>query len=43
LIEILVATGHLSDAENIREQAVAIGGDDRLKTAVADARKKLGQ
>jgi hypothetical protein len=43
LIEILVATGHPSDAENLRDQAVAISGDDRLKSAVADTRKKLGQ
>jgi hypothetical protein len=43
LIEILVATGHKADAEKIREQAATFNNDPRLKTAVQDALKKLGQ
>jgi len=41
LIEILVATGHKSDAEKIRDQAVAILDDARLKSAVTDAEGKI--
>jgi len=41
LIEILVATGHQSDADKIRDQAVAILDDERLKSAVADAAEKV--
>jgi len=37
LIEILVATGHKADAENIQSQASAILDDARLKSAVSDA------
>ena len=46
LIEILVATGHKTDAENIRDQAVAGLDDPRLKSAVIDAEvqvKKVGE
>jgi hypothetical protein len=41
LIEILVATGHKADAEKIRDQAVAILDDARLKSAVSDAAEKI--
>ena len=41
LIEILVATGSKSDAENIQKQALAILDDPRLATAVADADEKV--
>jgi hypothetical protein len=37
LIEILVATNHQPEAEKIRDQAVAILDDARLKSAVTDA------
>jgi hypothetical protein len=37
LIEILVAAGHKADAEKIRDQAVAILPDERLKSAMVDA------
>ena len=40
LVEILVATGHQTDAEKIRDQAVAILDDARLKSAVSDAEQK---
>jgi hypothetical protein len=43
LIEILVATGHKADAEKIRDQAVAILDDPRLKSAVTDAEHKIGK
>jgi len=47
LVEILVATGHNTDAEKIQDEAVAVLDDPRLKSAVADAaekvRNKLGQ
>ena len=41
LIEILVATDHKADAEKIRDQAVALLDDARLKSAVSDAEKKI--
>jgi serine/threonine protein kinase len=41
LIEILVGTGHKADAEEIRNQAVAILDDPRLKSAVSDAAEKI--
>jgi hypothetical protein len=41
LIEILVATGHTSDAKKIREEAVAVLDDPRLKSAVSDAEEKV--
>ena len=41
LIIILVATGHQADAEKIRDEAVTILDDDRLKSAVADAEAKV--
>ena len=41
LIEILVATGHQADAEKIRDQAVVVLDDARLKSAVTDAEEKM--
>ena len=41
LIEILVATGHKADAERIRDQAIAILDDPRLKSAVSDVEEKI--
>ena len=41
LIEILVANGHQADAENIRDQALALIDDPWLKSAVSDAQKKI--
>ena len=41
LIEIFVATGHMSDAENIRDQAIKILDDPRLQSAIADAQKTI--
>ena len=41
LIEILIGTGHQADAEKIRDQAVAILDDPRLKSAVSDAEDKI--
>ena len=43
LIEILVATDHKTDAESIRDQAVAVLDDPRLKSAVDDAEQKVGK
>jgi hypothetical protein len=43
LIEILVATDHKADAESIREQAIAVLDDPRLKSSVDDAAQKLGK
>jgi serine/threonine protein kinase len=43
LIEILVATGHKADAEGIRDQAVAVLDDPRLKSAVDVAAQKVGK
>ena len=43
LIEILVGAGHKADAESIRDQAVALLDDARLKSAVSDAEKKIGK
>jgi hypothetical protein len=43
LIEILVATDHKADAESIRDQAVAVLDDPRLKSAVDDAAQKVGK
>jgi len=40
LIEILVATGHKSDAEKIRDQALAILDDPRLLSTVSDAEER---
>ena len=40
LIEILVATDHKADAEQIRSQALAILDDAQLKSAVTDAEQK---
>jgi hypothetical protein len=41
LIEILIATGHKKDAEEIRDEAIGVRDDARLKSAVADAEAKL--
>ena len=41
LIEILVATDDKADAETIRDQAVAVLDDARLKSAVSDATEKI--
>jgi tetratricopeptide (TPR) repeat protein len=43
LIEILVATGHQADAEKIRDQAVAVLDDGRLKSVVTDAEQRIAQ
>ncbi len=40
LIEILVATGHKADAEKLRDEALGIQDDPRLKSAVEDAAGK---
>jgi len=41
LIEILVATDHRADAEKIRDRAVTVLDDERLKSAVGDAEQKI--
>ncbi len=41
LIEILVVTNHKTEAEKIRDQAVAALDDPRLKSAVSDAEEKI--
>ncbi len=41
LVEILVGTGHRSEAEEIRDQAASILDDPRVKSAVDDAEKKV--
>jgi tetratricopeptide (TPR) repeat protein len=41
LIEVLIATGGKSAAENIQTEALAVLTDSRLKTAVVDAETKL--
>jgi serine/threonine protein kinase len=41
LIEILVGAGHAAEAEKIRDQAVAVLDDARLKSAVSDAEKRV--
>ncbi|HEY5041186.1 MAG TPA: hypothetical protein VIK53_04220, partial [Verrucomicrobiae bacterium] len=41
LIEVLVATDHKADAEKIRDEAVTVLDDSRLRSAVADAEQKL--
>ena len=41
LVEILVATGHLTDAEKIHEQAVTVVEDARLRSAVSDAQTRV--
>jgi hypothetical protein len=43
LIEILVGAGRKADAEKIRDQALAVVDDDRLKAAVTDAEAKVKQ
>jgi hypothetical protein len=41
LIEILVATGHKTEAEKIRDEAVAVLNVPKLQSAVSDAEQKL--
>jgi signal peptidase I len=41
LVEILVGTDHRADAEKIRDEAVSVLDDPRLKSAVTDAEKKI--
>ena len=41
LIEILVGVGRKADAEKIRDQAVAVLDDARLKSAVSDAEARV--
>ena len=41
LIEVLLATGHKAEAERIRDQAVAILDDPRLKSAVNDVETRI--
>jgi hypothetical protein len=41
LIEILVATGRKADAERIRDQAVAILDDPRLRSAISDVEEQI--
>ena len=41
LIEVLVGAGHQADAEKIRDQALAVLDDARLKSAVSEAEKKI--
>jgi hypothetical protein len=41
LIETLVATGHRTDAEKIRDKAVLVLDDPRLRSAVSDAEQKI--
>jgi hypothetical protein len=43
LIEILVATDHKADAEKIRDEAIKLLNDPRVKSAVDDAAQKLGK
>jgi hypothetical protein len=43
LIEILVATGRKTEAEQIRNQALGVLDDPRLGSAVVDAEKKLAK
>jgi hypothetical protein len=40
LIEVLVATGHTADAQKVRDQALALLPDSRLKSAVEDAKAR---
>jgi hypothetical protein len=41
LVEILVATSHQDQAAKIRDQAILVLDDPRLKSAVSDAETKL--
>jgi serine/threonine protein kinase len=43
LIEILIGTGRKANAESIRDQAVGVLDDPRLKSAVSDAEKRIQQ
>ena len=41
LVEILVGAGHKTDAESVREQAVALLDEPRLKSSIADAEQRI--
>ena len=41
LVEILVGSGHKGYAEKIRDQALALLENERLKSSVADVERKL--
>ncbi len=41
LVEILAGSGHTNEAENIRDQALAVTDDSRIKSAVADAETRI--
>lgn len=41
LVEILIGAGHKPDAEKIRDQAVAVLDDARLKSALEDAEQRI--
>lgn len=43
MVDVLVAADHKAEAENIRDQAVVILNDPRLKSAVTDAEQKLAR
>ena len=43
LVEILVGTAHKADAEKIRDQALAVLDDARLKSAISDAEESVGK
>jgi hypothetical protein len=43
LVDVLVAAGHRDEAEKIRDEAVAILDDERLRSAVSDAEQKLAK
>jgi hypothetical protein len=40
-VEILVGSGHKSDAQKFRDEAVAVFDDSRLESAVTDAEEKI--
>jgi hypothetical protein len=41
LIEILIANNHRADAQKIRDQALALLDDPRLKSAVSDVEQRI--
>jgi hypothetical protein len=43
MVDILVAAGHRDEAEKIRNEAVLVLDDPRLKSAVTDAEQKLAK
>jgi hypothetical protein len=42
-VDVLVAAGHKAEAERIRDEALSVVDDPRLRTAVADAQQKLAK